>query len=74
MSTSYEIACKDCKVGIWIGQSQHTNPPFCLYYGERETMEKLRLFLWNHVGHSLIMDDSQTLECEGILREENQND
>ncbi len=69
MSDSYDLGCRDCKKSLWIGQSQNTNPPFCFYYGEEHTMKALRLFLWDHRGHSLVMDDSQVLEYEGINRD-----
>jgi len=67
MSDTYELACVPCREKIWIGQSQNTNPPFCFYSGEPVTMQKLRMFLWRHRGHSLIMGESQDLEIRGLI-------
>jgi hypothetical protein len=67
MSETYELACIPCKKKLWIGQSQNSNPPFCFYSGEPDTMQSLKMFLWEHRGHSLIMDESQTLEITGVI-------
>jgi hypothetical protein len=47
MSVTYHIGCEKCKVHLWIGQGSH------IYFGEKETMEALRKFLFEHVGHEL---------------------
>lgn len=69
MSDSYYLACSHCKGYVWIGQSQNSDPPFCFYSGEKDTMEELKQFLWNHRGHTLIMEDSQDLVIQGVLED-----
>lgn len=71
MSDSYYLACTECKAYVWVGQSQNSDHhPFCFYSGEPKTMEQLKMFLWDHQGHSLVMDDSQVLASKGTLTED----
>jgi hypothetical protein len=60
MSDCYDIACHNCKVGLWIGQSGAS--PWTFYSGESETMQSLRVFLWIHRGHQLEFNETQTFE------------
>jgi hypothetical protein len=60
MSDTYDIACHDCKVGLWIGQSGAN--PWTFYTGEPKMMQHLRLFLWQHRGHRLEFNESQTFD------------
>ena len=46
MSTTYDIACHDCKVVLWIGQGNR------IYYAE-EHLKKQRDFFYGHIGHHL---------------------
>jgi hypothetical protein len=68
MSDSYNIACINCGDYVWIGQSQNSDPPFCFYSGEPDTMQKLKEFLWKHMGHVLMMNESQMLEYMNITK------
>jgi len=43
---TYEIACLDCKVSLWVGQGNR------IYYTE-EDLKKQRDFFFGHVGHHL---------------------
>lgn len=65
MSESYSIACNDCKVRLWIGQESGGGET--LYTGQIETMESLRVFLFEHRYHSLIFDKNQKLEDDGFV-------
>ena len=52
MSTSYIVACRETKLYVWIGQG--FGGCECLYAGEKETMELLRLFFNHHMGKPLV--------------------
>lgn len=51
MSVCYHLICEKCKKSLWIGQTSDT-----FYSGEPHTMEALRVFLFDHVGHHLTFD------------------
>ncbi len=55
MSTTYSIACKDCKKKLWIGQGSFESKAPWLYAGGNAN-EKLATFLVSHIGHPLIFD------------------
>lgn len=62
MSTTYELACLDCKEVIWIGQNTHQVTPstgeafWYLYTGEPATMRMFHEFMRRHQSHSLNKD------------------
>lgn len=57
------MICKDDKKFLWCGQSSavrgHT-----FYSGEPETMEALRIFLYEHMGHNLTYGMHDNLDEE----------
>jgi hypothetical protein len=44
MSTTYSIACKTCKVKLWIGQRNY------IYTSQPDTMDRFGDFLFEHEG------------------------
>lgn len=64
MSRTYSIGCSECQVCLWIAQasgasgSEHTT-----LYSESHHVLRLREFLFEHRGHSLVfdMDDSASI-------------
>lgn len=57
MSHTYDIACKDCKQNLWIGQGWNEKD-FKIYTGKNDCMDKLKNFLFAHMGHRLVFDNS----------------
>lgn len=71
MSRAYHLGCHDCRVYLWVGQGW---PPDRLYlYSTDEHMRRLQEFFWNHLGHRLEYQDSETAcwwaETEGNYQE-----
>lgn len=56
MSVCYDIVCDDCEEALWIGQGS------IIYSGELKTMESLKLFLYEHLGHKLRFISSESHE------------
>ncbi len=52
MSMTYDIVCVKCKKELWIGQGS------TIYTGEKETMEKLKKFLYEHENHPLMFTEA----------------
>lgn len=69
MSRTYDIACKDCNVGLWIGQGWEPRPgeedKRHLYTTEKAS-KALRDFLFEHLGHHLEFNDDEILEGASI--------
>jgi hypothetical protein len=63
MSKTYSIGCRECRKRLWIAQGWGGS--INLYSGEPETMEALRVFLYQHMSHPLIFDDH--IENEEML-------
>lgn len=64
MSTDYDIKCMKC------GQSLEVVASDSIAYGRKlwtngDSLARLRVFLFAHVGHPLVFDDGQKLEDEG---------
>ena len=57
MSSDLHIACRDCQKTLWIAQDGLSGRT--LYTGEPKTMEKLKDFLFDHEGHTLVFEDWQ---------------
>ena len=55
MSKTYSIACKQCKVHLWIGQGQDKMETL---YTNKNTIFSLKLFLNSHRMHELIFDEN----------------
>jgi hypothetical protein len=68
MSTTYSIACRDCKKHLWIAQGRKDGSGH-LYSGA-EAIGGLYKFLREHQGHSLIFDEN----CEGEIGEWEEDD
>lgn len=62
MSQTYSIACKDCKVHLWIGQGHHKLDALSIYTGDDLVMLNLRDFLIAHYQHNLFFTDNCTDE------------
>lgn len=56
MSQTYSIGCRQCRKHLWIAQSSQGNPS--LYTGEPHTMAALKVFLFEHLGHSLEFNEN----------------
>lgn len=53
MSTTYHIACIQCKEFLWIGQNTtHNEAGWGLYTGEEKTMKDFHDFMRKHESHS----------------------
>ena len=63
MSRTYSLACKDCKVHLWIGQG-HAGLLGHLYTTAAH-IEALTRFLNSHMKHNLVFDEN----CEGPISE-----
>ena len=46
MSTTFHLECDSCKESIWIGQRSHGRS--YVYYGHKEIMDLLEVFLYKH--------------------------
>jgi len=57
MSATYDMACMQCKVSIWIGQKGSGD--FVFYAGNPGCMAELSKFLWQHKGHHLELRTSE---------------
>lgn len=66
VSKAFSIACTQCKKRLWIAQGwPHPMEPSpfescVLYYGEKHTMEALRVFLFTHMDHPLAFKENDT--------------
>jgi hypothetical protein len=60
MSKTYGIACVDCECFLWIAQKSAGSQS--LYYGDHETMNLLREFLFTHEGHNLTFQNTDLLD------------
>lgn len=62
MSKCYDIVCDDCEIALWVGQRNW------IYTGEKETMEKLGKFLFEHEGHRLrfLYDEHHEYPTDGV--------
>lgn len=71
MSTTYDIMCKDCGKSLWIAQSSQSAPvvPMTFYSGDEKCMEALRVFLHEHMGHSLLFGIQECYEEMGQFKE-----
>lgn len=53
MSESFSLVCHETRRRVWIGQGRDGTMN-ALYSGEVETMEKLKTFLNDHRGESIV--------------------
>lgn len=54
MAKTYDIACHDCKVTLWIGQGNRV-------YRDVEHLQEEQAFFFGHIGHHLEFNDSEVL-------------
>ena len=59
MDRTFDIACRDCKVTLWIGQKHAGQEAFL--YATEEALKQLHDFLFNHQYHHLVFGDDQKL-------------
>ena len=57
MSVTYNINCHNCETSLWIAQGGSA-----FYSGEKETMDALGRFLFEHQGHKLSFDDDNKFD------------
>lgn len=76
MSRTYDLVCKECKSGLWIGQSNTSlERGGHIYTGIPTRMEMLADFLFSHMGHSLLFQEDQLVPFEyEDLRTEDPNE
>jgi len=60
MARTFEIACTDCAVTLWIGQ-RPTGAERWYLYGAPNYTAALEDFLMAHKGHALLFDDSEVI-------------
>lgn len=60
MSITYNIACRHCKVRLWIGQRNLGGSDFI--YTDEKYLVRLQTFLFAHIRHALVFDDSEILD------------
>lgn len=54
MSTTYHIACIQCKEYLWIGQNtSHNDAGWNLYTAEEQTMTDFHNFMRKHESHTI---------------------
>lgn len=58
MSSTNSIACRDCRVHLWIGQERRDSK---VIYFSADHQKALTDFLYAHKNHSLVFEDN----CEG---------
>jgi len=63
MSQTFSIACKDCRVHLWIGQGSYSDRAAGHLYTAKKYMKGLYSFLREHQKHNLIFDEN----CEGEI-------
>jgi len=61
MSTTFHLVCHETKQTLWIGQGRGGEMT-TLYYGEPETMGRLRAFLNATAGKPLVLMNDHTIE------------
>lgn len=68
MSTTYSIACKDCKKQLWVAQSSQGRG---YIYSGRNDLDALWKFLNEHLGHALVFGVDgvpPTDGCDEVVR------
>lgn len=63
MSTTYSIGCKKCKKRLWIAQTSSGNRIF--YTADRDAMQALGDFLFDHEGHDLVFNSDYAFDEPG---------
>lgn len=67
MSQCFSIACKDCKVSLWIAQGSYSDKTKGSIYSTDKHLKAHYLFLREHRGHNLLFDD----HAQSIMSDEN---
>jgi hypothetical protein len=65
MSETYDIACHDCGIVLWIGQAPTSSETERgrIYYGSGDSKGLLSKFLYEHIGHRLEFNMSQHFDA-----------
>lgn len=61
MSRTYDIACHDCKVKLWIGQGSGDS---AYLYTTQEHLKAMRDFLFFHQRHELEFGDDEPMALD----------
>jgi hypothetical protein len=62
LSRTYSLACKDCQVHLWVGQTTGPDAPGIMIYSGADTDHQIE-FLRDHAGHPVVFIEN----CEAIL-------
>lgn len=62
MAQTFNIACYNCKVTLWIGQRSGSTVESGRIYNSWQAQNRLRDFLYSHVGHPLVFIESEALD------------
>jgi hypothetical protein len=63
VSVTFSIACRECKVHLWIGQSHSSGAHSGHLYTAESHTKALWTFLAGHQGHALVFDEN----CESEI-------
>ena len=63
MSRTFELACHDCEVALWVGQG---NPGNEYIYKNEEHILALQKFLFDHRNHTLEFGDDEYFDYQCI--------
>ena len=69
MARTYNIACVDCKLTLWIGQWSGSDISGAYIYTTDEDIQKQRDFFYGHLGHRLEFDQGQVLDVKYDLKD-----
>jgi hypothetical protein len=70
MAFTYNIACHDCAVSLWIGQCRSREDLSCGYLYTTESARKFqRDFFFAHTGHRLEFNMSEHFDVQYDFRE-----
>jgi hypothetical protein len=71
MAKTYDIACRQCEVKLWIGQRvlSDATPKMRLYSGQ-DALARLTAFLIAHIGHHLEFCDDEAFPFYAAIFED----
>lgn len=70
MSRTYEIACHDCKLTLWLGQGPTSGEVVGAYiYKTEDDLRRLQDFLFCHMHHRLEFGDAEAIDGADLLGE-----
>ncbi len=65
MARTYGLACTECKRYVWIAQRGVTDKT--QIYDTEEIREALKAFLFEHIGHPLVFEDTEPLSVDDYV-------